>query len=617
MTAPAIILRHLCFTGPNKPQALLTFNRGLNVLFGASETGKSFVLEALDFMLGGRGPLRDIPERVGYDRIFLGIEKNEHATFTIMRSVDGGQFQLYEGLHLTVPSDLEATMLSARHSADSDNNLSSFLLNIIDLNNKRVRTNARNDTRSLSFRDLCHLCLINEGDIQKQGSPIESGQATQKTAEYATFKLLLTGVDDSAIVSTSRDNTLSQSRTVKLEFIDELLSSYLEKLNGNGDEAQDLIEQLERLESSISREQQSLSVSEGQYQELANKRNELRRKLQNGLDRRGEIEDLQARFSLLEEHYKSDLKRLEGIREAGTLVAAISPQPCPLCGAQPGHQHLVGECDGNLEAIVSAADAESAKIIRLKRELEDTISQLSSEAQSFDRIMPKIRDEFRKVEENIEKISPNLAKLRVGYSELVEKRASVRSKLSLFDQLADLRARREELEKETEGEGGQTQAISVLSSSVLDQYARQVEYILKSWNFPEAERVFFDQGNRDLVINGKRRGSRGKGMRAITHAAFTIGLLEFCNIQAKPHPGFVVLDSPLLAYREPEGEEDDLTGTDVQEKFYEYLSQWGSRQIIIIENMDPPAAIREFPTTVFFSKNPQQGRYGFFPMVNQ
>lgn len=34
----------------------------------------------------------------------------------------------------------------------------------------------------------------------------------------------------------------------------------------------------------------------------------------------------------------------------------------------------------------------------------------------------------------------------------------------------------------------------------------------------------------------------------------------------------MVLDSPLLVYREPDGTEDDLTGTDLQEQFYSYLA---------------------------------------------
>jgi hypothetical protein len=103
-------------------------------------------------------------------------------------------------------------------------------------------------------------------------------------------------------------------------------------------------------------------------------------------------------------------------------------------------------------------------------------------------------------------------------------------------------------------------------------------------------------------------------MRAITHAAFTVGLLEYTRVNELPHPGFVVLDTPLLAYREPEGEEDDLTGTDVQDRFYEYLEALKERQVIIFENNDPPEAVKRRSQTLFFSKNPHLGRYGFFPV---
>lgn len=49
-------------------------------------------------MLRGKGPLRDIPERVGYDRILLGMENLNGKVFTIHRSMAGGSFTLFEGL---------------------------------------------------------------------------------------------------------------------------------------------------------------------------------------------------------------------------------------------------------------------------------------------------------------------------------------------------------------------------------------------------------------------------------------------------------------------------------------------------------------------------------------
>src|SRR5687768_5750042 len=114
MNDSSILLRHLCFTGPNKPPALLVFNAGLNVIYGASDTGKSFALEAIHFMLGSSSDLRDIPERVGYDRILLGIEINNEE-FTFVRSTHGGNYQLFPGLHQTLPTEYQPSVLSPRH----------------------------------------------------------------------------------------------------------------------------------------------------------------------------------------------------------------------------------------------------------------------------------------------------------------------------------------------------------------------------------------------------------------------------------------------------------------------------------------------------------------------
>ncbi len=239
--------------------------------------------------------------------------------------------------------------------------------------------------------------------------------------------------------------------------------------------------------------------------------------------------------------------------------------------------------------------------------------QLRNEAGSFDRLIPKIREELQALDAQIQNLGPGLVERRTFYTELVEKRAAVRASLSAWEQIADLQARREELEKPREGDDQQSQGTTDLSSTTLDQFALQVQQVLELWNFPDRERVFFDQADRDVVINGKRRSSRGKGMRAITYAAFTVGLLQLCKTQRKPHAGFAILDSPLLAYREPEGTEDDLTGTDVQDKFYGHLARWVDRQIIVIENTDPPPVIAARPTSTFFSKNPHHGRYGFFP----
>jgi hypothetical protein len=93
--------------------------------------------------------------------------------------------------------------------------------------------------------------------------------------------------------------------------------------------------------------------------------------------------------------------------------------------------------------------------------------------------------------------------------------------------------------------------------------------------------------------------------------------LEYCRQNATPHPGFVILDSALLSHREPEGETDDLRGTDLNARFFEFLAKLSDdRQVIIIENTDPPADVQALPQTTKFAKKPGARRLGFFPTAS-
>jgi len=612
-----LTLRHLCLTGPDKEPARVAFGHGLNVIYGASETGKSFIVEALDFMLGSSTELRDIPERVGYDRMFLGIEDGDGNTFTLERSASGGQFRWYEGLHFSVPKDIEAKVLVAKHNPTRPDNLSTFLLEKIGLSGKRIKRNAGGDTNNLSFRNLAHLCLISEGDIQKRESPIETGQFISKTSEMAVFKLLLTGVDDSAIEPIDRDRTEGLSRAAKAEVIAELISenrAKLAELVGEEDDTKELTEQLSKLDETLTRERMALRETEDVHRAVAQKRTTIRRNVEFAESRRAEIDELIARFNLLDRHYGSDLARLEGVREAGTLLSALDKQTCPLCGALPEFQRHDSECDGDVDHVVRAAEAEANKIKLLRAELQDSLAQLRGEAIRFDELTPRLFEELRETDAELDRISPSVSGQRAAYSEVFEKRSTVQAALNLLSSIVDLEVRKVAAETAPTRREDKETSTSDLSTSTLDSFSTELENILKSWDFPDATRVYFDKPTRDFVIGGKPRGARGKGMRAVTHAAFTVGLLEFTRISELAHPGFVVLDTPLLAYREPEGDDDDLSGTDVQNKFYDYLIALKDRQVIVLENNDPPESIKKLSQTLFFSKNPHLGRYGFFPV---
>ncbi len=80
-----------------------------------------------------------------------------------------------------------------------------------------------------------------------------------------------------------------------------------------------------------------------------------------------------------------------------------------------------------------------------------------------------------------------------------------------------------------------------------------------------------------------------------------------------------MLDTPLLTYREPltskHGDlaQDELTlkASSLAEHFYKHLASLSEHvQVIVIENSDPPHAIRSLASIEVFTGQPGEGRFG-------
>jgi hypothetical protein len=271
---------------------------------------------------------------------------------------------------------------------------------------------------------------------------------------------------------------------------------------------------------------------------------------------------------------------------------------------------------GNITSIVASSDAEIRKIENLQQELVSTRRDLVRERSAHHQTRENLSHQISAMTGRIDQLlAPALNQTQGSFRELADKRASISRELELYQRLDRLKLQKQDFLSDDEKgkEAGETTVD--LSKSVLDEFAAHIEGILRQWHFPSLGRVYFDEGTRDFVIGGKPRGSFGKGFRAITHAAITIGLMQYYIERSLPHPGFVILDSPLLAYWKPEGDADSLVGTDLKNRFFEFLCADNFKgQTIIIENEHPPLSspkLRE----IGFTRNPSQGRYGLFPAL--
>jgi hypothetical protein len=122
----------------------------------------------------------------------------------------------------------------------------------------------------------------------------------------------------------------------------------------------------------------------------------------------------------------------------------------------------------------------------------------------------------------------------------------------------------------------------------------------------------------DISVSGKPRAANGKGVRALLHGAFSIGLMKYCRSRKRAHPGFLVLDSVFVTYKDPDGLEDlAIKNTPLKDRAFSTFSELPDEyQLLILDNVDVPDWLAKEPCCIHFTGQPTQGRSGFFPPLS-
>lgn len=603
-------LRRLTLVGRGVPNAEVQFNEGLNVVSGPSDTGKTFIVQCIDYMLGGKDVPKPIPESEQYETVRLALNYSENGDEIVLeRSIRGGNFNL-------ISVGQADRTLSAKHSAENKDSASQYLLGLSNLTGKRVRKNKQGVTREVSFRDLARLILVDEETVISETSPILTGQHTTGTAESAVFRLLLTGVDDGSVISSEDPKVAKGRQAGKVEVLDLLLNQTKGRvaelqLTGDAKAWQDQLAQVEILyeaaQDELAVEQQSAALLEGKRREELNS-------LRQHESRSGVLRELQRRFGLLETQYQTDLRRLESIAEAGTRLGEMREERCLVCGAPAEYQeHEHQKAESGPEDVVQSCLAEAVKIRALISDLHLTRKGNDEEILRLADQCELARERVRIVAAQItEVLKPRVELALIRLRESQTTRDTYRRAIELNGRANELQGLKDELGARVSDKGVELESTRVRADEA-ETFSKEVEALLRAWHFPGLDRVTFSESDQDIVISGRKRASHGKGVRAIAHAAFNLALLKCCLKREMPHPGFVLIDSPLVVYREPDTDEGGFSH-DVKDAFYRSIAEdFSASQVIIFENEDPPADLDADANVIRFTGAPH-GRQGFIPI---
>ncbi len=323
-------------------------------------------------------------------------------------------------------------------------------------------------------------------------------------------------------------------------------------------------------------------------------------------------QQLLARFALLREQYESDLARLQMVGEAGTLLGYFQTGACVFYGAESQHQHPEHRVAESTQ-LAASVSAETRKTTDLLSDLLLMIEDLEEQAADIESARAARDEELTLNTTELRAIDQRMQPVNMDATELLNVRSRVESELALHAQIEQL----EDLKASLSTVGPALPAVrpdGIPAADVAD-FERMIHATLDAWHVPGNNHVIYDPTTAELSVDGQPRKSRGRGMRSILHAAFAVSLARRNTARDLIHPGFVVLDTPVLTYRRPEHpheEHPELMTTDVVENFYRDLLENPPGQVIVIENPTPPARIRGRAAMYAFSVGGSV-RQGFFP----
>ncbi|MFF9051543.1 hypothetical protein ACF09Z_10395 [Streptomyces erythrochromogenes] len=604
-------LTHLTYAGSSRPVASVEFDAALTLIYGASDTGKSFIAESIEYMLGGRGNLELVPEADGYSQILLGLQLPDGSPLTLVRVPGKGTIHIHrEDLRslVTRPADADVT---AAHTARSRNSLSLFLLTELGLEGLRLRKNDAGGTRELTLNDLVHLSVVPETRMVDPLSPVLHSSATSgKTVAASVMRLLLTGEGDPD-VDTGPNAGQRRVNKGKINLLDQIIIDLQNKLTTN-ENVSELRARQVRLQTSIDEHSTTLRVITDRHLDAVTARMKAADELAGLEARLTEVGDLVTRFELLEAQYRSDLARLEMVTEAGTLLGYFQVGTCVFCGAEPEHQNP-DHGEHETTQLHIAVQSETAKTSALLADLLPTIEDLRAQFGELSARRASLLQEAARADEQIASTQELMAPMRERMDESLQARSAIERALELHQRIDELEERRSRLD----GEGAvpSQRPAEYIPNRDLTAFEGVLRRTLETWKVPSVQFPEYDQYALDIRAGGRTRAGRGKGVRSVLHSAFTTALARFCFDNGRPHPGFVVLDSPVVTYRDPisddpVGEDVDMT-SNVVDHFYRNMLAFPG-QAVIIENGDPPVDVISQALTYRFA-GADSGRSGFFP----
>lgn len=585
-------IEKIIVTGSGKTDSIIELSNGVNIIYGPSNTGKTYIVKCIDYMFGSEREPIDIS--TGYQYIKI-IVRTQCGTITMSRKIGENKIEVSSNDN-NVPSGKYATKASR---TNYDKTINSVWLSLIGINDLHlVISNENYKKQILSWRTFSHMFMLTETKIISEYSAILSGRDTSNTAVIASLIFLLSGQDfaetetkDTKEIKEAKKNAVKAYINKELFRLSERNQELLAQLKENPNI--DIAVEIEKIMAEISTNEKRINSSIEENQKILAQLYEKNENL-------SECNVLLNRYDELTTQYDADLKRLNFIVDGEANLNASFLTHCPFCDGE-----VVVKKNQNY---IDAAKSDYKKIKLQAKDLESASKELRSEKLSLEQEIGTLMAKKKSIEELIEKeLKPlvfNLKEKLSAYKDAIECQKEIYILKKLSEQkTADM------IENDTDEESELKFKVKEhLDYSFINELSNGIKSFLENCNYDNLLSVIFDKADMDIVINGKKKSSNGKGYNAYFNSVVAIVLSRYMESKAKYSPDFLVLDSPILSLKEKETKKPSETMRNTL--FKNIVDNQKGIQTIVIENEIPEINYKD-ANIIHFTKEKNNGRYGF------
>ena len=585
-------IEKIIVTGSGKTDSIIELSNGVNIIYGPSNTGKTYIAKCIDYMFGSEREPIDIS--TGYQYIKI-IVRTQCGTITMSRKIGENKIEVSSN-DKNVPSGKYATKASR---TNYDKTINSVWLSLIGINDLHlIISNENYKKQILSWRTFSHMFMLTETKIISEYSAILSGRDTSNTAVIASLIFLLSGQDfakaetkDTKEIKEAKKNAVKAYINKELFRLSERKQELMAQLKENPNI--DIAVEIEKIIAEISTNEKRINNSIEENQKILAQLYEKNENL-------SECNVLLNRYDELTTQYDADLKRLNFIVDGEANLDSSFSTHCPFCDGE-----VVVKKNQNY---IDAAKSDYKKIKLQARDLESASKELRSEKISLEQEIGTLIAKKKSIEELIEKeLKPQVSILKEklsAYKDAVECQIEIDILKKLSDQkTADM------IENDTDEESELKFKVKEhLDYSFINELSNGIKSFLENCNYDNLLSVIFDKADMDIVINGKKKSSNGKGYNAYFNSVVAIVLSRYMESKAKYSPNFLVLDSPILSLKEKKTKKPSETMRNTL--FENIVDNQKGIQTIVIENEIPEINYKD-ANIIHFTKEKNNGRYGF------